>query len=214
MKTIGEYLISARKNKGISIHELSEKTKIRTGFLKALEREKWSELPEFSVVTGFVKSVAGELDMPREQVVALLRRDYPSTRSARSGQVLPRSEIKREFRVSPQLTFFFGVALVILVIAGYLVAQYISFVRPPELRVDSPTEGQIILTRELTVSGTTSVNTTVIVNTQPALVAQDGAFATTIEIDENTSKVEVVATSRAGKETRVTRTIKPELKNN
>lgn len=211
MKTIGEYLADARKSRGISIHALSEKTKIRATFLKALERGKWSELPEFSVVAGFVKSVAGELDVPREQAMALLRRDFPSTYS-RSGQVLPRSEIKREFRVSPQLAFFFGVALVILVVAGYLVAQYISFVRPPELYVDSPSEGQVVLAPELRVSGTTSVNATVIVNTQPALVAPDGTFATTIEIDKNTTKVEIVATSRAGKETRVTRTIKPELK--
>ena len=74
-------------------------------------------------------------------------------------------------------------------------------------------DNQVVLTRELAVYGKTNASTTVIVNTQPALVADDGAFATTIEINEDTTKVEVVATSRAGKETRITRTIKPELEN-
>ena len=209
MKTIGKYIIRARKQKGLSIGELSGATKIRESFLVALEKEKWAQLPEFSVVTGFVKSVAGALDMSREQAVAVLRRDYPPRKLEESR----RSELTPEFRISPQLAFFSGVTLVILVIVGYLVVQYISFVRPPSLSVEVPVDNQVVLTRELAVYGKTNASTTVIVNTQPALVADDGAFATTIEINEDTTKVEVVATSRAGKETRITRTIKPELEN-
>jgi len=207
MKTIGQYLRSSRKKKGISIGNLSDVTKIKESFLAALEKEKWQELPEFSVISGFVKSIAGELGASRDQASALLRRDYPPKMVVSQ----PKAEIRREFRISPQLTFFIGVGAVIVVIAVYLVAQYISFVRPPALVVAVPAENQVVLTRGLIVSGKTDPNTTVIVNTQPALVEEDGDFTTTIEINDNTNTVEVVATSRAGKETRVRRTIRPEF---
>ena len=74
-----------------------------------------------------------------------------------------------------------------------------------------PTESQVVFENQLTVLGTTDPSSTVIVNAQPALVEEDGDFSTTIVINKDTTVVEVVATSRAGKETRVTRTIKPEL---
>jgi hypothetical protein len=51
----------------------------------------------------------------------------------------------------------------------------------------------------------------VIVNLQPALVKEDGSFQTVIKINEDTNKIDVTATSRAGKKTSVTRTIRPEL---
>jgi cytoskeletal protein RodZ len=210
MKTIGRYLRDARKAKGLTIKGLAEITKIRENFLVAIEKGQWRALPEFSVVLGFVKSVAGALEMDRNQAAALLRRDYPPKMVVDS----PKPEIKREFRISPQFTFFLGVGVVILAIFGYLVIQYISFVRPPKLIVNTPTENQTILDNELTVTGVTDPNTTVIVNTQPALIEDDGSFKTTIEINEDTSTVEVVATSRAGKETKVVRTIKPEIQNN
>ncbi len=207
MKTIGQYLRDARKEKGLSVKELSDITKIRESFLRALEGERWQALPEFSVVSGFTKSVAGALELDRGQMVAVLRRDYPPKKTS----VLPKPEMRKEFRVGPQLVFFLGVGTVVVGIIIYLATQYLSFIRPPSLIVDMPTESQVVFENQLTVLGTTDPSSTVIVNAQPALVEEDGDFSTTIVINKDTTVVEVVATSRAGKETRVTRTIKPEL---
>lgn len=207
MKTIGQYLRNKRKEKGLTIRELSKITRIRENFLRAIEREEWGALPEFTVVAGFVRSVAGALEADRNQTAALLRRDYPPRKPVVQEKEMPINE----FRVSPQHVFFAGVGIVVLAIAAYLIAQYMAFTRPPELSVDVPSEGQVVLERQLTVLGKTDPTATVIVNTQPALVAEDGSFSTTIVVNESTSLVEVVATSRAGKETRISRTIKPEF---
>lgn len=193
----------------MSFEDLSAKTKIRREFLVAIEKEEWGKLPEFSVVSGFVKNMADAVEMNREQAVALLRRDYPPTENVKS--VSPRPEVPREFRLSPQLTFFLGVGAVIFTIALYLLFQYFSFMRPPTLTIYTPDEGEIVFERELSVTGKTDPNTTVIVNSQPALVDDDGIFATTIEITENSISIDVTAKSRAGKETRINRKIKPEL---
>lgn len=210
MKTIGQYLQEARKYRKMTLPQLSQETKIRGEFLAAIEEEHWGKLPEYSVVVGFVKSIAGALGMEQEPVIAILRRDYPPKKTIIT---YPKAEIPREFRWSPKLTFLLGAGAILAVIAGYLIIQYLTFVRPPNLAVDMPSEAQEIFENQLVVSGSTDPDTTVVVNTQPALVGTDGSFATTIEITNNVTTVEVVATSRAGKETRITRTIKPELEN-
>ena len=214
MKTIGQYLRAARKAKKMSISELAEKTKIRRDFLVAIEKERWRALPEFTVVSGFVKNIADSVGMNKQQAVALLRRDYPpADKKTQQTDTLPKKEIESEFRWSPRLTFFAGVGAIILAVAVYLIVQYITFVRPPNLMVSSPEENQVVLARELAVSGKTDPNTSVVVNTQPALVADTGEFHTRIDIDESVTTIEVRAVSRAGKETIITRTIRPELAN-
>lgn len=212
MKTIGQYLHEARKGQGMTFDDLSHSTKIRREFLVAIEKEEWEALPEFSVVTGFIKNIADAVGMNREQAVAIFRRDYPPKAvSDVSVNINPKPEVPREFRLSPQLVFMVGVGFVVLSIIVYLMVQYFNFTRPPLLRIDVPEDNAVVLQRQLTVSGKTDPNTTVIVNTQPAFVDESGNFSTTIEISPETQNVEVSATSRAGKETRSTRTIRPEL---
>lgn len=214
MKTIGQYLSSARKEQRMSISELSEKTKIRREFLLAIEKEYWKALPEFPVVTGFVKSIADAVGMDKYQAVATLRRDYPPAEKTKTKDRLrPKPELSKEFRLTPKFTFLLGVGVIIFGIGAYLVAQYISFTRPPMLTVDSPTDGQVVLEKELEVVGNTDPDTTVIVNTQPALLDDEGRFHTVIEITKDTKEVKVTATSRASKVTTITRTIKPEFGN-
>lgn len=207
MKTIGQYLREARIVKKMTLEELSNETKIRREFLAAIEKEEWDTLPEFPVVVGFVKNVASAVEMNREQAVALLRRDFPP----KSVPIAPKPDIPKEFRLSPRFLFMVGAGLIVLVILGYLVLQYIIFSRPPSLRVDEPIDGARITAMELVVSGKTDPDTTVIVNTQPALVTAEGKFQTKIDITDQVTVVEIVATSRAGKVTKVTRTIRPEL---
>lgn len=203
MKTVGTYLRHARKQKNLTLRDVSFETKIRHEFLEAIEHEEWNKLPEFPVVAGFVKSIADAVGAERDQASALLRRDYPP----KALPTTPKPDIPREFRLSPQLVFFMGVGLVILTIAGYLFSQYVAFTRPPSLRVDTPEENAVILESEIRVSGKSDPDTTIVVNTQPALVEDDGTFSTIIEISKESKVVEVTATSRAGKTTRVTRNI-------
>src|SRR5690554_2998663 len=127
MKTIGKLISQTRESKNISIEQLEEKTKIKTGFLKALEDQEWSKLPEFPVVLGFVKNVAGALDIEEKQAVAFLRRDYPPQKLP----INPKPDVEKRFSWTPRLTFILGAGLFFMSLMGYLIYQYVSFTRPP-----------------------------------------------------------------------------------
>ena len=68
MKTLGAKLEEARVNKGISIQEAAERTKIRASFLESFEKNKFDiDLPEI-YRKGFVKNYAELLELNVEEI--------------------------------------------------------------------------------------------------------------------------------------------------
>jgi len=200
METIGKQLKYIRKVRRKTIEDLSNETKIKKIFISRIEKEQWHLLPEYPVVLGFVKSISNALDLNTQNVVALLRRDYPPQQL----DVNPKPEIKEEFRWGPRLTFLAGVTVVIVAIIGYLVFQYFRFLAPPKLIVSQPENNTVISTPLIEVSGMTDSDVSVTVNDQPAFVDDEGNFYTEIEVGESLSELEVIATTRSGQETKRT----------
>jgi len=207
MKTVGETLKDARSKKRYSLEKVEEETKIKKGFIEAIEKGNWESLPEFPVVLGFVKNIAAYLGVNSRNAIALLRRDYPPKVLA----VNPKPDVAKGFSWSPKLTFLVGIGVTILLIAGYLGYQYVNFISPPPLTVESPKEGQEVDNNKVEVSGRTNPEATIKVNNQPVLVNEDGTFSINLEISEKTTEVDVVASSRAGKISEVKVAIVPRL---
>lgn len=208
MKSVGQVIRDARIKKKLSFERLASLTKIKKDFLEAIEKEEWASLPEYPVVTGFVKNISQALNIDVKGGVALLRRDYPPKKLS----INPKPDVSREFVWSPKLTFIVGIAGVAVLILGYLTFQYVSFISPPKLSVGSPYEGQKITGLKVAVSGDTDSEATIKVNNQPVIADQNGRFSTEIEISEETKDISVVAKSRSGKETTLVRRISVELK--
>jgi cytoskeletal protein RodZ len=207
MRTIGEVLKNARKELKYSFSDVAKKTKIKKDFIKSIEKEDWENLPEYPVVSGFVKNIAEALKVDSKKATALLRRDYPP----KTISVNPKPDVSKEFVWSPKLTFLTGIAVVIIAILSYLGYQYIRFVSPPELVITAPEENQEVDENTLEIIGATDTDATVTVNNQPVIVDENGNFREEIEVSKTTQEIVVVAKSRAGKETKVIRDIKVEL---
>lgn len=207
MRTIGRFLKEVRLKKKLSKEELEKETKIKRGFIAAIEKENWEALPEFPVVIGFVKSIAKALGVNERQAVALLRRDYPP----KSLPISPKPDVSEKFIFSPRITFLIGTAAISILIAGYLIFSYLRFISPPSLSVIEPRESQLVKEAKVRVLGKTDTDATIKVNNQSVLVDSEGNFEAMIEIAKDTSEIEIKATSRSGKETAVRRTINVRL---
>jgi cytoskeletal protein RodZ len=213
MQTVGQYFKLARESHNISIAELEDLVKIKKEFLRNIEEGLWEKLPEYAVVLGFIKNISKALDLDEGKAVALFRRDYPQSKKIVDKPVPSTPKIKRDFKIGPAFLFGVGVMVVIVIILGYLGYQYKNFISPPKLDVFEPTQNQIVEKKELKVKGMTSPGVSIVVNNQPVLVNEKGEFETILEIYEGTQSVDISATSRSGKETKISRTIKPEIKN-
>ncbi|MHB1125529.1 MAG: helix-turn-helix domain-containing protein [Bacillota bacterium] len=67
MGEIGESLRKAREEKGLSLRQVEEATKIRTCYLDALENEDFQRLPGLFYAQGFIRSYARFLGLDAEQ---------------------------------------------------------------------------------------------------------------------------------------------------
>lgn len=206
MNTVGQILKDARIKKGMSLVKLENLTKIKREFILKIEKEEWDKLPVFPVVSGFVKNISNALDLSVETTNAVLRRDYPPKKLA----INPKPDVEKKFVWSPKLTFGAGVALLVVLVLGYLGFEYRKFIRPPELEVISPKSNEVLHDNKVKILGKTTTDVLLTVNNQPIILDQDGSFITELEISKDTKEIKFIATSRSGKTTEVVRNISVE----
>lgn len=68
--TLGEELKRAREEKGLTLSDAAEKTRISRSFLQALEDGEYSVIPGEVFVSGFLRSYARELGLDEKDVLA------------------------------------------------------------------------------------------------------------------------------------------------
>lgn len=183
-------------------------TKIKREFIEAIEASDWVALPDFPVVAGFVRNLAAYLEVDPKLAQAVLKRDYPPKKLP----INPKPDVENKFTWTPRYTFWVGILTVMIAIFGYLGFQYYKFNSPPTLTIYQPIEGSVISSNQVIVNGKTDPNATIKVNNQAVLVADDGKFQTTIEIFSGTKEIDVIATSRSGKQATLKRGIVVKIK--
>lgn len=196
-------LKEARVKKNISLIKLENLTKIKRDFILKLEKNDWDNLPEFPVVSGFVKNLANVLGISSESANAILKRDYPPKKLA----INPKPDVGGKFFWSPKLTFAIGIGTLLVLVLGYLGIEYTKFIKPPELIVNKPTENEQVLQTKVKIEGKTTTDAILTVNNQPIILDQDGKFVTEIEITKDTEELKFVSISRSGKKTEIVRKI-------
>ena len=106
MGSFGDRLRREREQRGITLDDVALTTKIRAGLLKALEEEKFDQLPGGIFNKGFVRAYARHLGIDEDQAVAdylsaagetpTLRR--PTDSAARGELAEPRIQLVHEER--------------------------------------------------------------------------------------------------------------------
>ena len=206
MIEVGQMLKDARLKKNYSLDHVEKKTKIKKNFISLIEKGEWNSLPEYPVVSGFVKNLSLFLDLSPETTNAVLRRDYPPKKLA----INPKPDIETKFVWSPKLTFAVGISIISLLVLGYLGLEYQKFIKPPEIEIVSPKDGEIVFDEKIKVEGKTTTDVILTINNQPIILDQDGKFVTEILIAKDTKSLTFKAVSRSGKVTEISKNISVE----
>jgi cytoskeletal protein RodZ len=122
---VGQTLKEARTERGIVLSEVERVTKIRVKFLRAMEEDRWEELPAPAYARGFLEIYARYLDLDGE---ALLERYKETVESADSAEPIPSGvvqpgQLRRSGSIRPKKPIAILVAgLVTLVALGLVIA--------------------------------------------------------------------------------------------
>ncbi len=198
MKTIGEIIRSARKDKGLSAAQLSGITKIDARYIEALEENNFKSLPSATFTKGFVRNLAISLNKDPDEWVALLRRDYHSITPVNS------QALRRTHRFAFSSLFQSQTLLIVLgviVFSVYLGFQYRAVITPPPLEISSPVKDAVTVS-PVSLEGKTASGTTVIVNDDLKIVPDSsGRFLTKLNLSPGNNEIKVVVENRFGRST-------------
>ncbi len=122
-RRIGAILREARTRRGIELSEVEDVTRIRLGYLRAIEEENWDALPGGVYTRGFIRTYASFLGLDGERLATEYREGVEG--GSGSGPELPvrpagRSPLRR--KRAPSRLGWIAVAGVILVGAIAIVA--------------------------------------------------------------------------------------------
>ena len=127
-ETFGEYLRRERELRQITLHEISEGTKIAIHMLKAMESDQWDKLPAEIFIKGFVKSYAEYLGLVPEDV--LLRYEQAKTEGSLSKEpkslhTMPKRVVSSRNKPSSKANIWLWIFLLLAI--GAAIGSYYWF---------------------------------------------------------------------------------------
>ncbi len=208
MKTVGSILKEARLAKKITYEQVEVATKIRAKFLQAIEDDDYRSLPSVAYAKGFVKNYGEFLGIPSETTLAFFRRQ---TKDVARSAILPKGEIeslnRSWFQLTPGKFLLFLIVGLVTLFFSYLGLQYRQIQSPPRITLETPADNAVTGTRKIELLGTTDPDATVTVNGVSVLVRSDGKFFDQVSLEPGKNTITIVASSRFGKTSTVTRLV-------
>lgn len=198
---LGDVLRSTRESRGIDLARVERDTKIRTRYLSALEHGEYRELPGAVYTKGFLRNYGQYLGLDPDYLIDLYRLETDGAVVERPMAAPPRPMKVRRARalvVTPGAIAAAILTVAVVAFVGYLVYEFVTFARTPDLRITSPA-GDVANWRatEYTIVGQTAPNAQVTVDglrENPVVTADaTGAFRVAVKLVPGSNVITLVA---------------------
>ncbi|MGZ8564233.1 MAG: helix-turn-helix domain-containing protein, partial [Candidatus Limnocylindria bacterium] len=198
---LGEVLRTAREAKFIDLARVERDTKIRVHYLAALERGDYRELPAAVYTKGFLRNYGLYLGLDPEYLVDLYRLESGSAVDRPMSAIRPRPVTERQgrpFVVSSGAVVATILSVLVLAFVVYLVGEFVTFARTPDLRITDPA-GDVggYTGQDYTIRGVTEPNSTIktegLRQNPTAKADGQGAFSVTVQLVPGVNVVTLVA---------------------
>jgi cytoskeleton protein RodZ len=201
--TLGEYLVSVRKQLNLEVKTVSLLTQIRLSYLEALESGDFEKMPAEVYVRGFLKSLADFYHIKEKVLID----QYEKERGFESDKPVKAKPINIQWSLTPK-TIIFGISGVIGLFAIiYVGFQIRSVLASPLLEVYEPADNLVVLDSTIVVSGIAEIGADVFLNNQPVLTDSAGQFNETLVLSRGLNVIEILERNKFGKESRVVRQV-------
>jgi len=206
MRTVGIILKEERLKRGLTISEVEQAIKIRKKYLEALEHDDFKNLPSLTYAQGFLKNYTHFLGLKIQIMMAIFRRQYQEQERLSKATIEEPIE-NRRFQITPNKVIILFVITLIIILFGYFYAQYKALHEPPPLSLEAPANDIVVSVPEIAMYGVTDTDATILINSEPILVKEDGRFYKDVQLATGINSITIEAISRVGEKTVLTRTV-------
>lgn len=208
MRTVGQVLKEEREKKFYTLDEIEKATKIRKELLEALEAGQYFKLPPPTFVQGFIKNYGKFLSLDTEKLLAVFRREFSDrAHPPRILDSFSNPVDKEGFRLTPARALGSLILGLIIIFFVYLWIEYRFLVGGPFLEVSQPVNQYNTTSSFVQVIGRADPEAKVSINNQEIGIDVTGKFSQEIKLSDNINTIEIMATSKTGKTTKVERTV-------
>lgn len=195
-ETLGKRLKAMRAGSGLTLSEMSAKTKVRKHHLAAFEADAFDKLPAPMYARQYLKSYVRALGGDPDY---FLRRfdEERGTCDYLEGSRLPVERPRGSlFFVSSRFLSASVFALAMLAVVGYLGLEVRAVTAPPELTITDPADGFSTDSAIVNVHGHTHPEARVYVNGVTVLTDAQGDFSTEVQLERGLNLLEIQGTKR------------------
>ena len=206
MIKIGQLLHERRIQRGLSLDEVTQATKIRPAFIKAIEHGEFHKLPASSYAQGFVVNYAEFLGLAKKEALALYHREFDEVKTF---SVIPERFIEPHVLGFSRFKVQYTTLLIIVtffIFIAYLGYSYRDSFINPVISAEIPNV-MVLDSGTITISGKASPYDTVTVNNIPAYIRSNGTFTKDISVFPGKVAIIVKATNRFGRISIVEKTV-------
>lgn len=209
-ESLGPDLRELRERSGLAVEDAARLSKLTPAFIRALEAERWEDLPDPSYVERLLRNYVGRYGVNESYYVhkyreGLKRRDFEKN----PDDYLPRPIRLRAgaMLVAPRLLAAAGFFIFVGLLGGYVYLQAHAMTVPPDIQLETPADGTRLNGPVLHVKGTTVSGASVKVNGVDAPVDPNGGFELDLNVPRGSTMIIVTSQRRHSKESTVVRRV-------
>lgn len=197
-ETLAEYLQAVRLDFGLSLEEVESQSGVLKKYLDLLERGEYRAMPEKVYVEGILKKLSRLYRIDEKALLSQLRKEWEVSAGKQDRKGFSLKRLMKVGWLPSKWALGLG-ASVSIVVVGILVFQITSLAMLPDLTVESPVEGENILSGVVRVSGFATPGSEVMVNGQQVYAGEKGKFEAVVGVLSGAQTLEISATNRFGR---------------
>jgi cytoskeletal protein RodZ len=211
LRTIGSLLKERRKERKLTVSQISEITKIRGEYLKAIEDGNYDVFPSEVYLKGFLKNYAKFLGINTERALAMYRRERDFRKAEPTISMSKRLIDKSlDLTITPSRVIIVAVIIAALLTVLYIGSYVGKILKEPNLKVTAPIDlssGQEdtlkVKENKILIQGEIEVGATLSINGQEFQTNNFQKFTEGFDLEPGLNKFTLIAESQFGKKTQV-----------
>ncbi len=205
--SLGDLLRESREEKELSLEEVSEITKIKIEYLKALEENRLEDLPTGPYKKTFLKKYCSPLGLDWEKIKKEFQIGIDHEKEGKKYSFSPKNIHKKEFIIFPKILKNILTAAIISIFFIYVGFYLKTNLSPPEVKIIQPADNLITNSDSIKVIGQTGSQASITINGQPVLNDESGAFEQKVDLKKGVNIITITAKKKHGPQKTITRQI-------
>lgn len=203
--TLGEKLKKIREKSGISLAEISSKTKVKQEYLEKIEANDYGNLPFDVYVKGFLRSYSNYLDLNSKKVIAQFEKEVGIRENVKKYQHKPKRSWENKFpslTITPKMASLFFSFVIALIGFSYFYIEVDHFSKEPSLIIESPASDQTTNLNSIEIIGKTDFENKITINNEPVYVDSEGKFKEKIGLQKGVNEIAIESSNKFNKNTK------------